>query len=61
MQVRIQLIRDDGSVVLSLSGDAVGPLVWNSVHDPSRQIVLKPGLMLEAFVYEASVLRQATE
>ena len=61
MQVRIQLIRDDGSVVLNLSGNAAGSLAWNATHDPLAQIAVEPGVYLEAFVYKPSVLRSTLE
>ena len=61
MQVRIQLIRDDGSIVMDLYGDATAPLVWEATHTPLAQIAIGPGVYLEAFVYEPSMLCRPLE
>ena len=41
MLVRIQLICDDGSVVIDLSGPATAQLSWNA-DGPLRNIVVRP-------------------
>ena len=57
MQVRIQLIRDDGSVVIDLSGPATAQLFWNA-DEPLRDIVVRPGVSIANFSYEPDVVTQ---
>ena len=57
MQVRIQLIRDDGSVVIDLSGPATAQLFWNA-DEPLRDIVVRPGVSIANFSYEPAVVTQ---
>ena len=54
MQVRIQLIRDNGNVVLDLAGQAGAPLVWN-MPVPMGWIVLEDGTKMDGFTYEPSL------
>ena len=61
MQVRIQLIRDDGSVVLDMTHNAKAQVVWNATHMPLAQIVVEPGVRIAGFVYEPSIFYDADE
>ena len=61
MQVRIQLIRDDGSVVMDATHNAEARFVWNVTHIPLAQIVIDPGVRLAGFLYEPSILYDVDE
>ena len=61
MRVRIQLIRDDGSVVIDQSGPATGPLVWDATEFPIAQIAVSPGMYITGFVYQADVVYQSPD
>lgn len=54
MKVRIQLIRDNGNVVMDMLGDAAGPVVWN-VPNPAEFLVLENGTKMDGFTYTASM------
>ena len=58
MQVRIQLIRDDGSVVIDQSGPATSHFVWNATQMPLAQVAVKPGVYIAAFEYSPKVIYQ---
>ena len=60
MQVRIQLIRDDGSVVIDLRGNAIGPLTWDATM-PLAQIAISPGLYIASLEYKPMVVYRAEE
>ena len=55
MQVRIQLIRDDGSVVVDLSGNATAPLVWR-MPVPAGHLIAEDGAHIAALLYKPYVL-----
>ena len=60
MQVRIQLIRDDGSVVIDLRGNAIGPLTWNATL-PLAQIAIAPGVYIASLEYTPIVVYRAED
>ena len=61
MHVRIQLIRDDGSVVMDTTHNARARVEWNATHMPLAQIVVEPGVRLVGFTYEPCVVYSAEE
>ena len=58
MHVRIQLIRDDGSVVIDQSGPATGRLVWDATELPLAQVTVTPGVYITAFEYRPEIIYQ---
>ena len=54
MRVRIQLIRDNGNVVLDLMGQAGSPFVWN-MPVPMGWLVFEDGTKMDGFTYTPSL------
>lgn len=54
MQVRIQLIHDNGNVVLEAAGDATQPLVWATPW-AGTPLVMENALLMSGFLYEPHI------
>ena len=60
MRVRIQLIRDNGSLVLDVQGDATRTLSW-TLPAPLGHLVIEDGSTMFGFTYRPSELHDEPE
>ena len=54
MHVRIQLIRDNGDIVLDLAGQAGAHLEWN-MPVPGGWIIFEDGTKMDGFTYTPAI------